>query len=93
MTNKEINKLFRFLKELGIYKAYLKHTEEDEDNDSVKQILRDINIECAITIPFYWQDTIEGDDFWMRVDNIWQHGRQPTKEIKESLYKLIKRYE
>ena len=73
MTEKELEKLVRYLKENDAYVSYKRYVDEPlkyatsctrSHFSSTKEFLKEIEYHRAINCAFYWMITDEGDAFW-----------------------------
>ena len=89
MTWKE--SFLRFLKEEGVYGEWVYNIYEQHpiwDNifwESIwkNELLSEKNhCEEGINYAFYWSDTIQGHDFWSKIDGEWKY------KCRNSVYKI-----
>lgn len=70
MTDKEINCLFRFLKEIDVFHQYIRSLKARAKQCGVtpKERLDKNGFGSAIDNTFIWNDTVEGYRFWNYID-------------------------
>ena len=83
-------RFLRFLKEEGVYSEWIYNIYEQHpiwDNIfwecKLKEMLSE-DKKCAggISSAFYWSDTIQGHDFWSKIDGEWKY------KCRNSVYKI-----
>lgn len=76
MTEKELEKLVRYLKKNNAYVAYRQNIDDPSKYyncsrrhfSSTKKFLKEIEYRRAINCAFYWLITDEGEDFWRNLN-------------------------
>ena len=70
MTDKEINCLFRFLKEIDVFHQYIRSLKARAKQRGVtpKERLGVVEFSSAISDSFIWSNTVEGYRFWNYID-------------------------
>ena len=92
MTKKERKNFFRFLKELGLYRQFIKYTDKNvrfhHKNSFVEYCLVKYK-NTVISDAFHWIGTPQGDPFWRKIAECWQNGDGViTDSLREELRKL-----
>lgn len=71
MSEKEIVRLKRFLKENHAYAAYIANVRRHcgRQNHNIHAYLKVIRFQDAICVAFSWSRTPQGYEYWARMDN------------------------
>lgn len=77
MTEKELEKLVRYLKENNAYVSYRQNIDDPSKYyncarrryNSTEEFLKEIEFRRSINCAFYWMNTEEGDAFWRNLSN------------------------
>jgi hypothetical protein len=69
-------KLATFLKEHDAFKAFVKNRKEFARKCPEHKIMCDREEEVTIINSFTWLETKEGDDYWIRLYNIYTFGSE-----------------
>ena len=94
MTTKERKNFFRFLKELGVYKAFTKKIKHKKENPFT--YLKHARKNEAISNAFAWLNSPEGFHFWSNINMLWacgnkiKCGNEITAEILKEIHSLNK---
>lgn len=89
---KEYKKFFRFLKEVGVYKQYIKYTDFESTFHRRKNLSKFLSCACRrdfILDAFAWDGTPQGYGFWEKINEWWSvnYGELPA-DFKKTLIKL-----
>jgi len=83
-------RLKRFLKEIGLFKYFLKKVEEEKEfnkNKNINEFLEKDSPLDIFTHAFYWGGTIQGTIFWYIVSSHWN---KTFGEITSDFLKYLK---
>ena len=89
---KEYKKFFRFLKEVGVYKQYIKYTDFESTfhrKKNLSEFLSSTYRGDFIYSAFAWDGTPQGYRFWEKINAWWNvnYGELPVN-FKKTLRKL-----
>ena len=88
MTDKEINCLFRFLKEIDVFHKYIRNLKAGAKQRKVtpKERLDVTEFSLAIANTFMWTNTVEGYRFWCYIDEFLQFNEKDILSSNVSTY-------
>ena len=91
MTKNDIKRLYRFLKELGLYRQFIAYTDKNinfHHKNSFAEYCKTGHIDTIISGAFLWIGTPQGDPFWRRISRCWQLGGVITDFLREELKEI-----
>ena len=97
MFKKDVLRLFRFLKTIGVYRPYLNNLREYQRYIGPRRaieynILKDFHSPGDLVIyAFDFTKTKEGDEFWYRVSDMWRYHLQYGYEVSLNEIKILKK--
>lgn len=74
MIVEDIKKLYRFLKELGVYRQFISSTDNNfpfHRYGTFKSYCENIRRRDAIQSSFLWAGTKQGKEFWLVIHRCW----------------------
>lgn len=90
------SKVTRFLKELGIYIAYIQNYDINfaiPHKENVFDFIDEVEKTEVINYAFNWQNTAQGHGFWYAVDILWKDYYRKSINLTEAvgLFKIKKK--